>query len=464
MSREPRAASRARMARAVLGLTIGWSVLAGGMAGVWLSPPLVVASVVLVALARPRLCRAESRTLDLALLATLAATAVTVVPLPTALVAVLSPHRAVVLDALAVGPRVAHAWEPLSLDADRSAYAAALAAVTLAIFWSCRQMCAAEGPRRIVRTIVGTGLMAAVAALVQPAVDPLRLYGMWQPLDEGARPFGPFVNRNHFATWALLAIPLVLGCVATSLVTHRTAPTRAATVASWGRALGSGTAWGIATVCLLTLGLVLSASRSGLLGAVVVSCVFLGLGRRRLSARAQRWALVAGLALAAFLAYHVRTDRLLARAEETLVVGAGDRPQIWRDTVSVADDFRVTGTGPGTFPTSMLVYQRADRWLFSNQAHNHYLQVLAEGGAIAALPLLVAAVAFIRLLLRQARRDETSQIWMRLGAVAGIAGVAVQSGFETGLRMPGNAVLFAVAAAVAVHPPRRRARVGPQSG
>ena len=30
-------------------------------------------------------------------------------------------------------------------------------------------------------------------------------------IDAGARPFGPFVNRNHFATWVVMACPLVFG-------------------------------------------------------------------------------------------------------------------------------------------------------------------------------------------------------------------------------------------------------------
>ena len=37
------------------------------------------------------------------------------------------------------------------------------------------------------------------------------LYGVWRPLDTGARPYGPFVNRNHMATWIIMACPLAFG-------------------------------------------------------------------------------------------------------------------------------------------------------------------------------------------------------------------------------------------------------------
>ena len=49
------------------------------------------------------------------------------------------------------------------------------------------------------------------------------------------------------------------------------------------------------------------------------------------------------------------------------------------ETLPIIRDFPLTGTGAGTFPTAMLVYQQSDRRLFFNQAHNHYLQFAAEG-------------------------------------------------------------------------------------
>jgi hypothetical protein len=35
----------------------------------------------------------------------------------------------------------------------------------------------------------------------------LKIYGFWQPQYRGS-PFGPFVNRNHFAGWMLMVLPL----------------------------------------------------------------------------------------------------------------------------------------------------------------------------------------------------------------------------------------------------------------
>ena len=52
------------------------------------------------------------------------------------------------------------------------------------------------------------GLVLALAGIVQHATFNGRIYGIWTS-EMGGTPFGPFVNRNHFAGWMLMGIPLV---------------------------------------------------------------------------------------------------------------------------------------------------------------------------------------------------------------------------------------------------------------
>src|SRR5260221_525548 len=56
--------------------------------------------------------------------------------------------------------------------------------------------------------VVGYGL-AFVGIIVRAGVHG-RVYGFWAP-EMGGNPFGPFVNRNHFAGWMLMALPVALG-------------------------------------------------------------------------------------------------------------------------------------------------------------------------------------------------------------------------------------------------------------
>jgi O-antigen ligase len=135
--------------------------------------------------------------------------------------------------------------------------------------------------------------------------------------------------------------------------------------------------------------------------------------------------------------------------------GIADRVTIWQETLPVVRDFWLTGTGAGTYLTSMAVYQRSNPGVIYNQAHNHYLQVAAEGGMIVGLPVLLALSAFARATLASLSADRSGMYWIRAGAAAGLFGVAVQSVWETGLTIPANAALAAILGAIAVHAPVR---------
>jgi O-antigen ligase len=90
-------------------------------------------------------------------------------------------------------------------------------------------------------------------------------------------------------------------------------------------------------------------------------------------------------------------------------------------------------------------------WAHFNQAHNHYLQVVAEGGLLLALPLAIGLAALAAAAGRALRADRTELFWVRAGAAASLAGVAAQSLWEVPLTMPANGVLAAVLTSVLLH-------------
>ena len=166
--------------------------------------------------------------------------------------------------------------------------------------------------------------------------------------------------------------------------------------------------------------------------------------------------MVAGfIAMAAFATRYANLGALVLRMQETTEFGEWGRRVIWHDTWAMASDFRLTGVGAGAFQQGMLVYQQASRQFFFNHAHDEYLQLLAEGGILVAVPAALALAAAIVLLARQLRTDRSAIFWVRAGAIAGIAAAAVQSVWDTALRTPANGVLFAVVAAIALHDPRK---------
>jgi O-antigen ligase len=349
---------------------------------------------------------------------------------------------------------------PISIDAVRTARALALAAGAFLVFLIARRVFASGGVRIVARGVSMIGMLLATIALAQDATAGGLIYWRWKPVDEGPDPFGPFVNRNHFATWAILAIPLLAGYLAAHSAAHRhhgaELMTRRRRLATFfdGRAMALTTA-----AALLGVALVATLSRSGMFGlGVAAICGMVLRLRRRSSGGRGIWWLAGGGAVAVALILAQLSPETLGARWATVGASAGGRLLIWSDTVPILRDFWLTGTGAGTYLTSMLVYQRSSPgWLF-NQAHNHYLQVASEGGLLLGVPVLCALAALAREAWRKLGGDRTGMYWIRAGAFCGLAAAAAQSIWETGLTMPANAALAALAAAIVVHDAAPEAR------
>ena len=152
---------------------------------------------------------------------------------------------------------------------------------------------------------------------------------------------------------------------------------------------------------------------------------------------------------------YVQAGALTGRVGETLAAGIGGRQTIWQETWGMARDFPIAGIGAGAYGRGMLVYQQTRNGFHFNQAHDEYLQLATEGGWLLAVPVLLALVSGAWQIANRLRADRTPIFWIRVGAASGLVAVAIQSVWDTGLRMPANAVLFALLAAVALHDSER---------
>ena len=385
-----------------------------------------------------------------------AAIAAQLAPLPPALLDVLSPALRPTMAklALALTP-----WLPLTIDGRATVATLLVNAGLVVIFLSALRIFAAGGVRLFARGVAMIGLLLSLIALAQDATARGLIYWRWKPPGEGGMPFGPFVNRNHFATWVVLAVPLAIGYLAAHSGAHRSRssplmPLRHRIVLFFdGRAMLL-----TASICVMGVALVATLSRSGLFGlaaAAALAVIFrLRYGGGNGPGRALWWlgasVAAACLLLAASIPLATITNRL-ARTR----VSAADRLLIWRDTMPMVRDFWLTGTGAGTYETGMLVYQRASPGVRFNQAHDHYLQVIAEGGLLLSLPLFAALALYVRQAWRRVAAEASGMYWIRAGALCGLAGAAAQSVWETGLTIPANAALAAVMAAIVIHEPRR---------
>lgn len=384
-----------------------------------------------------------------------AAIALQLLPLPRPLLNVVSP---------AAGPTAAQlalalpAWLPISIDEPATGGRLLINAALVVVFLVALRIFSTGGVRLFARGVAMMGLLLSLIALAQDSTARGLMYWRWKPLMEGGPPFGPFVNRNHFATWVVLVTPLTIGYLSAHSGAHRSRhappmPLRRRIVTFFdGRAMLL-----TAAACLMGVALVATLSRSGLLGmaAAAATAVVLRLRHDRAGhGPALSWLAAAALAAMLLIAASMPVGRLTARLAGA-PVSATDRVLIWKDTLPMVRDFWLTGTGAGTYETGMLVYQRASPGVRFNQAHNHYLQLAAEGGVLLCAPLLLALAFYVREAWARVAAEHSGMYWIRAGALAGLAGAAAQSFWETGLVTPANAALATVLAAIVIHEPRR---------
>jgi O-antigen ligase len=134
------------------------------------------------------------------------------------------------------------------------------------------------------------------------------------------------------------------------------------------------------------------------------------------------------------------------------------RAMIWQGTLNMIRAHPILGVGLGAFVTIYPTYETMPSLLRINYAHNDYLQVLAEGGAVGG----IIAVWFIAVILTGIYRGIGSRdplsAGMSLAAGAGIIAVLIQSLSDTDLQVPSNALLFLVLVAVVSRTGERQSR------
>jgi O-antigen ligase len=436
-------------------VVLAWTTFLAGGVYLWVWVPAAVLLFGVALAVRPRVVRDQrNRALDIALIVLVLACLAQLVPLPIALIRSIDPHAIAVRLALWLPPVLTAPdipWIPITIAPHDTLAAAGILLSAIIMFWTCRRVCEQGGTGRLVRAVAFIGLIASVAAIAQRAQRIDLLYGVWQPLDTGARPYGPFVNRNHMATWIIMACPLAFGYLLARAPRHESAPRLSQRLAEALLQLGTVRIWLVVAVCVMTLAVLLSASRSGLIGLMTAFVLSTVLTRGRGTLAVRRWAILQFALLVLVTVWFANHDVLLRRLDESMTRSQDNRGRlaIWRDAIRLVEDFPVTGTGAGTFGKAISVYQTAEPGYAIDQAHNHYLQVMAEGGASLLLPGTIAAGLFLLLAGRSLKQDLSPNYLIRAGACAGIAGVLVQCMWETGLTMPANALLFAMLAAIA---------------
>lgn len=304
--------------------------------------------------------------------------------------------------------------------------------------------------RTILAVIVGSGVFQALYGLFELTRDDPRIL-FYKKLFSPDSVTGTFVNRNHFSGYLEMIVPLALG-LAIARMNMMTFG-----VKGFREKLLLWTSKGIlvnvlilAAAVVMSLAIVLSNSRSGLVVLAFTVFLFLGFSVAAFSRTGfrQPWAgktVRATFLCVTILAITVGVGSTIRRfALDDLL--HEDRPQYWSNTVDIVADFPLFGTGLGTFASVYNAYEKgSSSEMRLVHAHNDYLEYAAELGIVGAI-ILIGGVLYVSVsaYLAWRKRRNTQARALALGGIVSLAGAGLHAVTDFNLHIPANMVLFTV--------------------
>ena len=287
--------------------------------------------------------------------------------------------------------------------------------------------------RNFVWFLLSLGFAVSLFAILQHFTFNGKLYWV-RELQYGGIPFGPYVNRNHFAGLMELLIPPGLAIQILRAERRDQLPL-------------------VALFSLLPIGaLFLSASRGGIISLVaeVGFLAILIVAHRREKKVFIAAALILTLAsiLVSWLGIGAALDRFATYKK--LETSEGRRVEMMHDSLHIFRDHRVLGTGLGTLQEVFPLYESHYDGLIVNHSHNDYAEALAETGVVGGLCGLVFLVFLFWTPWKILKLEADPQSFAyHLGALVACFGLLVHGGVDFNFHIPSNALIFLLQSAVA---------------
>jgi O-antigen ligase len=423
-----------------LGLAFGYAVFQYGgiLPDDWRISLLAIGCVSLSFWSRPRRRDAPPPldTLSRGLLAALFFLAVLqVIPLPLAILKIISPARA---ELLAAAEPFLGTVSTATLSVQPAAtveYIFRLAAYVLVFLmlrdlgWRFR-----DKPFWPVAPILAIAWLEALLGIVQAHLGGVNAIAS-----------GTYPNRNHFAGLLAMTLPFA---VAAAVAVYKNGKSKFETPAA--PALAACGLLGVGATLLV--GILFSLSRMGFLAALGG---LLALGVLAVSSGKPGWRtwvpLVALLLVSALAFIFLPTDQLIARFADLAATDdiSGDtRSQVWGDTLRLIEAYPVFGCGLGGYESALMRFKSAAPMNAVDYAHNDYLQTAAEFGVPGLLVLLALGGSVISRAVRASARPDSAR-YIAIACIGAFAAIALHSLVDFNLYIPANAMLLAWIAGLA---------------
>ncbi len=259
--------------------------------------------------------------------------------------------------------------------------------------------------KRITDTVIWTGLGIAVFAIVQKFSYNGHIF--WIGI-EAPNPVGPFYNYDHYAGFMELCTPLAIASAIANIdrasFSHRHGWVQK--VLWFSTAQANQTLRYIFFAMIMAATVFMSTSRGGIMSFCITQVIFFAIiifkAARRKKGQKILFLLGTITILIAIFVVWLGPEEFLERFKlisiQKIVKMEGpdaDRLMFCRDTITMIKQRPVLGTGLGTFGSAFAQYRKFDNTMnFLRYAHNDYLQLMAEMGA-----MVGGGIIFIYLIL-----------------------------------------------------------------
>ena len=278
--------------------------------------------------------------------------------------------------------------------------------------------------------LLSFGFLVSLFAIAQQLTSNGKLYWVVE-LRNGGEPFGPFVNRDHFAGFMEFVIAMGLALTLLGRMRRDKLP----------------------LAMLLTIvpigALILCASRGGIVSFLFEGLLVGLLLKGRTHAGSQRWKTTAFVFFAALFVAWLGIEMAVLRFETLFEsdITQDQRMLMAKDIWQIFQHHPWTGTGLSTLRTVYPQYESHYIEAIVDHAHNDYLELLADTGIAGGVcGLVFIALLFWHGMTNWISAENSAARFFYAGALLGCAGLLLHGFVDFNLHIPSNALLFLILA------------------
>ncbi len=259
---------------------------------------------------------------------------------------------------------------------------------------------------------------------------------------------GTFVNRNHLAGYLEMTLAVGIGLLIASLSTEaKTKTTWKKKIFNFFRLLLSVKVRLRLSLVVMVIALVLTYSRMGNI-AFFVSLILAGIIHLLFCKYTTKTVLILLMSLIVVdllvVGQWFGLEKLKNRIQRTSIA-TESRDEAYEYTWNQWQDYRLVGSGLGSFYTVFPHYRDRDIIGYYSQAHNDYLQFITETGMIGIFLLgLIILSCLIAAIVAQRRRRDPLMLGISFAAMMGIIAILIHSTVDFNLQIPVNAATFVI--------------------